>query len=135
MPVPQPSSGENMDFYQDVFVKIFHTNNISLVPISGFLLLHLFHPGDHDVTGGEHDAPHVAHHLPPRQPQLLTLPLVPRISVKNIFGYLTFIVIPFSRTVFLFTGSTKIRTDYHAILLISAVSGPSLVADNIRQRG
>ena len=69
---------------------IFFTDNISLVPISGVLLLNLLHPGDHDVTGGEHDAPHVAHHLPPRQPQLLTLPLVPRISVKNIFCYLTF---------------------------------------------
>ena len=107
-------------------------NSISLVPISWVLLVDLLHPGDHDVTGGEHDAPHVAHHLPPREPQLLTLPLLQE-NLLSIYSCLTFNVTIFSDCVPYYRLNKD--KDYHAILLISAVSGPSLVADNIRQRG
>ena len=75
MPVPQPSSGKNLIYSKSFRRRNVLTDNGSLVPISRVFLLDIPHPGDHDMTGGEHDAPHVPHHLPPRQPHLPTLTL------------------------------------------------------------
>lgn len=101
---------------ETVFLKLYlkfsrHlTNNIPLVPISGVLLLYLPHPGDHDVAGGEHDAAHVAHHLPPWQPHLLTLTLFREDSIVLVLIFCCRIrLLPYSLTVLLFTGLTKIR--------------------------